>query len=945
MNFIEVIKSYRERTISRDLSIGLIVSISIVITLIGAIYYNYSTFKAKEELRKRSQAITDEFSNVLALPVWDLDYDTINQISNAYLQSEDLVGIRLKNTYGDVLFNKLELNLPGIVYKKSNIIKNGGPIAEMHLAFSMDKIIKSQEQMIISLVGIFLIVIMVIAVGSHFIMHSLMVRPLKTLINEVRMIASGENVSRIENVPQKDINEFIAETNQMASHIKSRDEQLRKEIDIRRSAEEALQAANIELKTKIEEQKKFEKALAESEKKYRGIFENSLEGIFQCSIENRFISANPTLVKLLEYDSVTALIDEVTSIREQIFVDPDEHDQFVGVLYKKLQIEAFECRIKKKAGQEIWASLNARVIRDIHDEATHLEGQLEDITERKLAEKALQDAYKDLEARVEGRTSELKDANENLKAAKVAADDATKAKSIFLANMSHEIRTPMNGVIAAVDLALGESPSQKIGNYLGIIQTSGNSLLNIINDILDFSKIEAGQLDLETAPFMLDDILTNVASIFAGKTFEKNIEFLLDLEKNIPCALIGDAMRLQQIVNNLVGNAIKFTDEGGAISVGVERLSRPDDPDTVLLKFYVRDTGIGISEENVKKLFQPFTQAEADTSRKFGGTGLGLTISKQLVELMNGEIWIESELGVGTFFYFTVKFKGQPRDNEKVLSLPPALEKLNAVLIDDNGQSRAVMSKLLRSFDYGLELYSSGQAGISALKEASAGGAKPCDLILVDWQMPEMDGMETVKVIKDELKIDVPIIMLMGFGREDERKRAEKMGVKYFAIKPLEPSSFFNAVLEAFGKTQEEPKLKGASMRMELDAYKEKLSGMSVLVAEDNPVNQQIAKAIFKKAGIVVDIAKNGQEAVDMLDAKDYEAVFMDMQMPVMDGYEATGVIREDSRFSNLPIIAMTANAMKGDEEKCIEAGMDGYVSKPIKQDILFSTLLRMTGK
>jgi PAS domain S-box-containing protein len=700
-----------------------------------------------------------------------------------------------------------------------------------------------------------------------------------------------------------------------------------------------LEHLNEALELRIAEQEEAEKALAESERKYRSIFENAPEGIFQSTPQGRFISASPSMPRILGYDSARDLIETVTDISTQVYVDPDQRREFLHLLREQDTIKNFETQFYRKDGSKIWISIQARAIRDQNGNLLAIEGFNQDISERKRAEEALQNAYKDLENRVEQRTVELRSANEELLTAKAAAEAATQSKSEFLANMSHEIRTPMNAVIAASDLALGEELPAKVKHYLQIIHSSAYSLLGLINDILDFSKIEAGKLVPEKNPFWLDQVLDRVIDVFISRAAEKRIELLVDLDMETPKALIGDALRFQQILTNLLSNAVKFTEKGGVILVGVKVAEKS--PDQVILEIFVRDTGVGIAPEHLRILFKPFTQADASTTRKYGGTGLGLAISKQLVEMMDGRIWAESELGKGSTFSFTARFGLQPAVVERKLVAPPDISGLKVLVSDDCADSRIIIQKMLESFGFRVETASSGEESLEKL-ENSRKRHDPFELVIIDWMMPKLDGIGTSRKIRKNLKLTLPIILMTAFGRETEKLNAEKVGINGFLTKPIYPSTLFDAIMDAFGKEAMKTGMKEKPITTKASIYKNRLRGCRILVAEDNLTNQEIALAILDGAGICAEIAKNGKEAVKAVKSKPFDAVLMDIQMPEMDGYEATREIRKDSRLKSLPIIAMTAHAMKGDEEKCLEAGMDGYVSKPIDQDRLFHVIWKL---
>jgi len=562
----------------------------------------------------------------------------------------------------------------------------------------------------------------------------------------------------------------------------------------------------------------------------------------------------------------------------------------------------------------------------IYDTAGQVAGAIEslrDITERKQMEEELIDAKK-------------------------IADEANRAKGDFLANMSHEIRTPMNAVIGMTHLALKTELTSKQQDYLTKIQTSANSLLGIINDILDFSKIEAGKLDMESIDFNLDEVLDNLANLVTVKAQEKkDLEVLFATAQDVPRFLVGDPLRLGQVLINLANNAVKFTEQG-EIVVSTELLKL--DEARVSLKFAVSDTGIGLNKEQAARLFQSFSQADTSTTRKFGGTGLGLAISKSLVEMMNGEIWVESETGQGSTFNFTAVFGLGKEKAKRRFTTSPDMRGMKVLVVDDNPTSREIFQDMLESFSFDVALAASGKEGLVELENAP--GEEPIELVIMDWKMPGMDGIETARRIKQHpgLKHIPAIIMVTAYGREDVMRKAEQIGLEGFLLKPVNPSLLFDSIMQAFGKEVFETSHRARMKAREADTL-QNIRGAEILLVEDNEINQQVAKEILEGAGLRVTLADNGQEAVDAVQKNHYDAVLMDVQMPVMDGYTATRKIREwetevrkegsalSPQSSELPIIAMTAHAMAGDEEKSLAAGMNGHVTKPIDPDQLFAAL------
>ena len=752
------------------------------------------------------------------------------------------------------------------------------------------------------------VLVILISILVTYIISSRLLRLITEPILHLAQIATRVTTNEdyaVRAVPrgEDEVGALIGSFNQMLERIQERDSALqgaKSELEVR------VEARTRELQLEVNERMRAEETLSEERRVLRALIDNVPDFMYVKDAQSRFVVANASLAGSMGVKSSEELLHKTDfDFYPKELADAYYQDE-QNVIRTKQPLFNREEQGFDADGNRIWLLTTKVPLYDKNGRVTGVAGIGRDITH-------------------------LKKTQEEMQKATEAAEAASRAKSEFLANMSHEIRTPLNGVMGMTDLALDTELTAEQREYLETVKMSGDSLLSVINDILDFSKIEAGKIDLETIDFNLRESLETTLKTLALRADEKGLELLCEVAPEVPEIVCGDSSRLRQIVVNLVGNAIKFTDVGEvAIKVQLEFREGSE----CVCQFTVADSGIGIPEDKRESIFDPFSQADTSTTRKYGGTGLGLTISTRLVRMMGGKIWVESEMGSGSQFHFTVRLGVADAKEIRLgtIAPPEILRDVKVLVVDDNRTNCRILEGMLARWQMKPTSVNGGAGALAQLSAAREEG-EPYNLILTDMHMPDMDGFALVEQIRERPELaTATIMMLTSAGHRGDAARCQELGVSAYLLKPIRQSELREAVARVLGAREHDgaiPLITRFSLRdaREPDAY------LSVLLAEDNLVNQRLVVRLLEKRGHRVVVAGTGLEALQALEKESFDLVLMDVQMPEMDGLEATAAIREKEKSNgrHQPVVALTAHAMKGDREKCMAGGMDGYLSKPIR--------------
>jgi len=948
----------------KNLSVRVKISAIFTLVIFGVCIFIFTYFPAKQKnqvtsaLQNKAESTLNMLAAAVTFAFGETDYELLSRLLTLVKNDSGILYIAILDEDGNqqIGYNPQKIATPVITSRSANkTFEDGGMLHTIRtidledgfvtliMGFSLQDRDKQIADFRWTGFAVSIAIFFACVVISIYL-SKLITDPIQRVITTIKDITRTEKYGdSIEKSSDDEVGALIDSFNKMGKRVQTRTSELQhsqaelNELNLQLlNNQKELSAANQQLMASFEQLKANEIALIDSEEQIRLIIDSAQDAVVTMDEKGLITEWNPQAEKMFGWSRKEMIRKNLVNkilpeqLREANAKGIERHFSTGEgqALNQRLEIQALH-----RDGHEFQVELTITPLKV--GKRTIFSGFIRDITQQKKAEKELKTAKEGAES----ANQELRQTNQHLEQATLLAKEmamqaemSSGAKSEFLANMSHEIRTPLNAIIGMTELTLETQLNSEQRGYLNVVQSSSEGLLRLINDILDFSKIEAGQMQIEHIELNLREVVEGVAEMLGSRANAKDVELLCYIDAEIPPSLVGDPTRLRQILINLTGNAIKFTEQGD-IAIKVKFCKQNDD--VIELHFKVSDTGIGISPENIKKIFEKFSQEDTSTTRKFGGTGLGLNISKSLVEMMGGELWVESQEGKGSEFQFKISLPIGQRTDDDLQQSYPDFKKTHVIVVDDNETNRFILRKMLENWEFQVTEAQSGLQALSILKNSK----NPISLALLDQKMPEMDGLELAqKIREDEALKDMKFIMLSSLVSYD-RELMKKMGIAESIVKPIKQKTLFNALLKVLTEQRHD---NSADQRNKIPEQIEKIISGNILLVEDNPSNQKLTKKILEKRGYHVDIAENGRLAVEAFTKFRHDLILMDIYMPEMDGFEATHEIRKlesESREARIPIIALTAHAIEGYREKCLENDMDDFVTKPINMKILFQTI------